>query len=272
MTKLHLFFRRNIRFYLHLDKTQRFAIQTVFLTAGILLTQLIWDDYRFLMVGILAVCAYALTIWSLSEDIKGIEWLMLFILPVLFTFSVSLFYFLLPARWIIRLSTTTIFAIGTYAILKAVNIYNVAVNRSIPLLRVAQTSGLLITLVVVFLVSNIVLSLKMPFWANSIVVFPLIFLLSLQSFWSITLENHISRNLLMNSLLVAVIVGEESIALSFWPLQLSTASLFFAATYYAVTGIIQQHLQGRLFRNTIREYIFAFIIAFALLLLTSSWG
>lgn len=272
MKKLDAIFKRSRKFYFHLDKTQRFALQTVILTAGILLTQLIWEDYRFLMVGILALVSYLLTLWSLSEKITGIERLMLFILPVFFTASVSLFYFLLPERWIIRLLITTTFAVGTYAVLKAENIYNVASNRSIPLLRVAQTSGLLITLVVVFFVSNIVLSLKMPFWANALVMVPLVFFLTLQSLWSITLEKYLSKELILQSFLVAGIVGEESIALSFWPLQLSTASLFFAATYYAIVGVIQQHLQEKLFRNTIREFIFAFAIAFVLLLITSSWG
>lgn len=272
MINIRSHLRKQRRFYVHLDKTQRFALQTCILTAGILTTQLIWQDYRFVMVGIIALVAYGLTAWSLSEDIKGIEWVTLFILPVLFTASVSIFYFLLPARWIIRLLLTSTFAIGTYAILKAENIYNVAVERSIPLLRVAQTSGLLITLVVVFFISNIVFSLKLPFWANSMFIMPLIFLLCVQSLWTITLEKKISKDVWFFSLLTAVIVGEESLAISFWPLSLSTAALFLAATYYSVVGIIQQHLQGRLFRNTIREYVFAYVIALILLLLTSSWG
>ena len=104
-------FKSKIRFlYLNsrrknsfLDKRQRFVIQTLFLTAGLLITQLIWQDVRFAMVVILSLFSYILTAWSLTEGVKGIEWYMLFILPVFFTLSVSLFYFLLPARWFIRI-------------------------------------------------------------------------------------------------------------------------------------------------------------------------
>src|SRR3989338_8883160 len=108
---------RTSRILLFLDKRERFALQTVILTVGVLTNQLIWQDYRFYMVDILSLFSYILTAWSLKEDVNGIEWILLFILPVLFTASVSLFYFLLPSRWIIRLATTVVFAVGTYAIL-----------------------------------------------------------------------------------------------------------------------------------------------------------
>jgi hypothetical protein len=260
------------QFVLILDKRQKFALQTVILTAGILMTQLIWEDYRFFMVGILSVFSYLLTVWSLTEDINGIEWLLLFILPVAFTASVSLFYFLLPSRWITRVTVTTIFAIGTYATLLVENIYNVAVERSIQLLRAAQSIGLLITLVVVFLIVNIVFSTRLYFWANSLILIPFIFILRLQSIWSIRLETKLSKEILIYSLMISLCIGEIVFALSFWPIQVATASLLIAASYYSLVGMIQLHLAGRFFKNTIREYILAFIFTFIVAFLTTSWG
>lgn len=257
---------------LSFEKRERFAIQTIALTAGILTTQLIWEDFRYTTVLALSAFTYGFTAWSLREDIKKMEWLFLFILPVFFTASVSLFYFLLPGRWISRLLIMVIFAVGMYAILLVENIYNVAAIRTIQLLRAAQSIGLLITLVTIFLFSNIIYSLRMDYWINMLLVIPVIFLLSLQSLWSINLEDRISFKLCLYSFIITLIIGELSHSLSFWPVTISAYALFITSGYYTLTGVVQQHLQEKLFRNTYKEYIFVLIFTFVLLLMTSKWG
>lgn len=265
-----------LRKFHFLDKQQRFVIQTVTLTAGLLIAQLIWTDYRFFMVLILAIVAYILTAWSLKEDVLGIEWLLLFILPVFFTASVSLFYFLLPGRWISRLITSTLFAVGTYAIVRCENIYNVAAERSIQLLRVAQTVGLLITLVVVFFSTIIVYSLRTPFWVNLLIFLPLTFILALQSLWTVKLETRLTLQLLLYSSIISLSVGEAVLVLSFWPIfkssGLSIAALFISSIYYSLTGLTQQYLMGRMFANTTREYIVPFLFMLVLLVFAARWG
>lgn len=255
-----------------LDKRQRFAVQTIILTAGVLITQLIWQDARFYMVGLLALTSYLLTAWSLREDIKGNEWFLLFILPVLFTASLSLFYFLLPGRWIIRLTTTVIFAVGTYAILLIENIYNVAAQRTIQLLRAAQSVGLLLTLLVIFLSSNIVYSLRLPFYFNFMLPFIFSFLLGLQSLWSINLNKKLDGQILIYSLLVGGGVGELSLVLSFWPINNPSYSLILSSAFYTIVGIVQSHFSERLFKNVIREYLTVFAFTFILMFLITKWG
>lgn len=259
-----------------LDKQQRFVIHTFSLTAGLLITQLIWTDYRFLLIFILALVSYILTAWSLKEDIKGTEWILLFILPVFFTVSVSLFYFLLPGRWISRLITTVIFAIGTYAIVRTVNIYNVAVERSIQLLRVAQTVGLLISLVVVFFSTIVIYSLRAPFGVNILFMMPIIFVLALQSLWSVKLEARFTKPLLIYSGIIALVIGEVIGSLSFWPIfrssGLAITALFICSIYYCLIGIVQHFLLGRMFANTVREYIISFLFMLILLISTARWG
>lgn len=257
---------------LFLDKRQRFAIQTIILTAGILMTQLIWEDYRFLMVGILSIASYILTVWSLTEDVSGVEWILLFILPVLFTTSVSLFYFLLPGRWFTRLVVTTIFAVGTYATLLVENIYNVAAERSIQLVRAAQSVGLLITLVIVFLSTNIVFSIRLYFWQNMALLAPVIFLLSLQSLWCIRLKPYFDRKLIVYSFLVSFTVGQLAFVLSFWPMQLASIALLTTVSFYVLVGVIQQYFLDRLFRDTVREYITVFIFTLLVAFFTTRWG
>lgn len=255
-----------------LDKRQRFALQTTVLTAGLLIAQLIWEDYRFIMVGVLAATSYIFTAWSLTEDVRKMEWLYLFILPVLFTASVSLFYFLLPPRWIFRLSTVIVFGIGIYATLLIENIYNVAIHRSIQLLRVAQSVGLLITLVVMFFSSNVIFSLKTHFFINMLFIMPISFLLALQSLWSMKLENNLSVSLVRNALVVTLAIGQVAAILSFWPIPLTTASLFIASSFYCLVSIMQHAVVDRLFPATIREFIIVFVFTFFVTLATASWG
>ena len=273
-------FKSKIRFlYLNsrrknsfLDKRQRFVIKTLFLTAGLLITQLIWQDVRFAMVVILSLFSYILTAWSLTEGVKGIEWYMLFILPVFFTLSVSLFYFLLPARWFIRIIILTIFSVGTYASLLVENIYNVAVDRSIQLLRAAHSIGLFITLIVIFLSANIVFSLRLPFYDNFFLVSIFVFILSLQSLWSVNLDQTISRKILLYSLTVGLAVGEVALVLSFWPIENATYSLLITCVYYVLIGILQLNLQEKLFFQSLKEYIRVFIIIILLSILVTRWG
>jgi len=228
------------------------------------------------MVFILSIFSYLLTAWSLKEDIVGVEWLLLFILPVFFTASMSLFYFLLPARWISRLTISAIFAIGTYAIVRAENIYNVAVQRSIQLLRVAQTVGLLITLSVLFLSAVVVFSLRLAFWQNMFILAPLAFVLALQSLWSVRLETKLTGQLFIYSTVLAIVIGEIAAVLSFWPVFKSSSfaivALFISSIYYSMVGMTQQYFLGRMFANTTREYIVPFFSMLILLIFSTRWG
>lgn len=260
------------KIYRFLDKRQRFALQTIILTAGVLLSQLIWDDFRFYLVIALALLSYILTSWSLTEDVKGAEWVLLFILPVLFTTSLSMFYFLLPSRWIVRLTMTVIFAVGTYAILLVENIYNVAAERSIGLLRAAQSVGLLATLIIIFLLSNIIYSLRLNYFYNVMMIAVISFVLSLQSLWSVKLEAKLDRVFLLYAFIISLGVGELALSLAFWPVDIALYSLLLTAGYYSLTGIIQQYFAERLFGNVTREYLTVFIFILLLTFFTTKWG
>lgn len=255
-----------------LDKRQKFAIETLVLTGGILLTQIMWTDYRFIMVFVLSLLSYGLTVWSLSEDIRRIEWIMLFILPVLYTASMSLFYFLLPERWISRIIITVGFSIGMYAILLVENILNVAADRSIQLIRAAHSVGFLLTLTTTLLFSTIIFSLRLAYWQNMIIMAGISFLLALQSLWAVNLETRITGRLILYSVLVAVGIGELSLILSFWPIENSAFSLLLAASFYTMVGIAQLWFQERLFLNNLKEYLWVIVFTLILTYVTTRWG
>ena len=262
-----------LRFQLfQLDKRERFAIVVLILTVGIFLSQLILSDIRFYLVIVLCIMSYGLTRWALREDIKKIEWITLFILPVFFTCFVSFFYFLLPERMISRIFTSVAFAVGMYAILLVENIYNVASQRSIQLLRAAHSVGFLLSLIVLYLCATVIYSLRLPFFANFIIFFSISFILSLQFLWSTRLESFISKKIILYAFITGVGVGELALVLSIWPIQAASFSLLISSGFYGLVGVSQLYLLERLFKPNIREYIIVFLFVFILCYFTTSWG
>lgn len=65
--------------------------RTRFLLIGGLIAILLWlstlapVDYRFGLSLAVSAMSYVLSVWVLFDDLKGIEWLTLMVLPVMFT-------------------------------------------------------------------------------------------------------------------------------------------------------------------------------------------
>lgn len=255
-----------------ITKRQKFVLVTVVLTFGLLIAQLVKSEFKFLVVGFLAVGTYFLTAWVLKEDLEGIEWLTLLILPTVYTLAVGFFYFLLPVRWITRLPVAFLYGVGIYALLLTENIYNVAAERTIQLLRAAQAVGFLLTLITAFLLWQTLSSLHLPFWGNFGGTFFLSLPLFCQALWTVKLEAKISQTLLLCTLFFSLILAEISLVFSFWPLPPVLASLFLTATMYALLGIGQQYFSQRLFGRAVGEFLAVVGVIFLVLLLTTQWG
>ncbi|MFH0863919.1 MAG: hypothetical protein V1858_02445 [Candidatus Gottesmanbacteria bacterium] len=270
--------KRIKKFYTHLShklfltKREKFGLIVGVLTGGLLLIQVLGPNFRYHLIIGLAVLTYVLFVWGLWEDLNGIEWLTLFILPITYVIAMPLFYFLLPVRWLTRLPIDIIFAVGIYAILLIENIYNVAAERTIQLLRAAHSVGLFLTLFTLFLLLNIIFSLHLPFAENFILIFIIYSLLSLQCLWAMKLEPKISWQLFIYCLIISLIGGELAIIFSFWPIQTIIESLFLTTIFYSLVGMIQQYLVERLFHRTVTEFISVSVVVFILVLITTIWG
>lgn len=255
-----------------ITKRQKFVSATVLLTFGLLVTQLLYSDLRFLIIGSLAGVAYLLSAWALKEDLSGIEWFTLLALPFLYTLAVGFSYFLLPVRWITRLPVAVLFGVGMYALLLTENIYNVAAVRTIQLLRAAHAVGFLITLITAFLLFQTFLTFHLPYWSNFLGIFLISLPLVLQALWAIELEEGITKNVAILSLFYSLIVAEIALSFSFWPVNISLLTLFLVATIYSLLGVGQQYLIGRLTRKTIIEFFLVPLFIFLILIIGSRWG
>lgn len=256
---------------LTITKRQQFVILTAILTLGLIFTQLVSVDLRYPMVILLSIFAYLLTAVGLREDLTGNEWITLLTLPTLFTAGIAFFYFLLPVRWLTRLPVAAFYAVGIYALLLTENIYNVAIIRTIALLRAAHSIGFLLTNITFYLLVQTLFASQFLIWINSVTVFVISFFLFLQLFWSVNLESKITRPLRNLCLILAVSMAQISWVISLIPAQSTLLALFLTTCFYSVAGLAQQYLQEKLYRKTVNEFAVVTSIVFILLIIGTHW-
>lgn len=252
-------------------KRQQFVIITGLLTAVLMLTQLASLDFRYPMVGVLAILSYVLCAFGLRDDLRGHEWMTLLILPSFFTAAVAVFYFLLPTRWLTRLPIVALYAVGMYALLLTENIYNVAAARTIALLRAAHSVGFLLTLATFFLLAQTILAYRFSGWLNAVLIGLITYPLTIQILWATTLESRIGKSVKELTFIVTLICIEIAWIFSFWPVRTTLLALFLTTVFYGLVGMGQQYLSDRLYKRTVWEFFGVVAIVFAILLLTTNW-
>lgn len=262
---------RRINRRLTISKRQQFVIVTLLCTFGLLLTQIVSPEFRYITVFGLSIITYVLCAFVLREDLSGIEWFTLLSLPTLFTAAIAVFYFLLPVRWLTRIPVVVIYGICMYALLLTENIYNVAANRTIALLRAAHTVGFLLTLVAFFLLIQTVLSIRTNAFINVLGAGSIAFILSYQILWSVVLESTWNKRILAISIAISCVIAQFAWVLSFWPITTTIEALFLTTCLYAMVGMGQQYLQEKLYKKTVTEFLIVTAIIFAIVILSTNW-
>ncbi len=256
---------------LGISKRQQFIAVTLILTAGLLLTQLSGGEWRYPLVVALSVLAYGLSAFALRDDLNKAEWLTLLTLPTLFTAAVATFYFLLPERWLTRIPVAGLYAIGMYGLLLTENIYNVAANRTIALLRAAHSVGFLLTLLTFFLLVQTVLAFRLPGIINAVVTGVISWLLIVQSLWAMELEGKIGKRTWQLALILSVAIAQATWGLSLWPVKTTLLALFLTTFLYSTTGMAQQYVADRLYKRTVIEFFSVTFFVLCVVLVTTHW-
>ena len=262
---------KRIKRRITISKRQQFVITTLLCTLGLLLTQIVSSEFRFVTVAGLSVATYILCAFVLREDLAGIEWFTLLSLPTLFTAAIAVFYFLLPVRWLTRIPVVLVYAVCMYALLLTENIYNVAANRTIALLRAAHTVGFLLTLVAFFLLSQTILSIRSNSFMNALGAGIVTFIFSYQILWSVVLEARFDKRILSISIAIACVIAQFAWILSFWPILITIEALFLTTCLYAMVGMGQQYLQEKLYKKTVTEFLIVTGIIFAIVIISTNW-
>jgi hypothetical protein len=210
---------------------------------------------RYYLIFILAGIAYLLSLWSLWKGMTKTKAVILLTLPIFYCISVLGFYFLFrEIRWLTRVPAAVFFGFSFYCLLLAQNVFNVASDRTIPLYRAASAVNFVYTIFTSILLSSVIFSLNLEFYWNFILVTLISFPLILQSLWSVKVEK-VNALIIIYSVIIAFLLGEVALSLSFWQTSPFIRSLFLNTIGYVLLGILQDYLHERVNRRVIWEYI-----------------
>lgn len=255
-----------------MTKRKRFIVTATILSLGFITMQLVADQFKIAGLIGLSFLTIPFLAWSLREGLGFNMTLVVFILPFLFTLGVGFFWFLLPSSVFARIPISVLFGFGIYALSLTLNIYTVSAIRTIALLRAARGVGFVLTLLTLFLLFDTVLSLRWWAYLTSGIVFLLSVPMFLQGFWSFDLEHTFTKKLLTMSLISSLVMAEVTAIIFFWPVGVVVGSLFLTVTGYILLGLGQAEIEGRLFKQTVREYL---IVGFSVLIgmfLATRWS
>lgn len=272
-----------------MSKRTRFILVSGILTVCLWLTTLASVDYRFGLYLAISGLAYILAVWVLFDDLKGLEWITLMILPTMFTFGCGLFSNFLPMAvprmfgrafqlessillaGVFRIVYFMLFAVGMYGILLIENIFSVASIRTIQLFRAAKSVNFILTLVSSLFFYTAALSFKLPFWWVMIMVFGVSFILCFPSLWSVDLKNNLVKDAIRYSLAVSWVTSFTSGVLSFWPVKAFMGGLMITSLLYGLLGIMEQRLSTRVYVESLVEYGVTVAIIMIIGFFTTSW-
>jgi hypothetical protein len=252
-------------------RREKFVLAAGLLSLGLLLVQAVGVEWRYLAFGGFMVVTYLVSAWALADDLQAHEWLTILPFPALYAGSVSLFYFLLPSAFLTRVAILALFGGGMYGLFLTSNIFSVAKGRTIQLLYAAHAVGLFFTLFTSILFTNAIFSLRLPFYANALLVGLVHFPLVMMSLWSIKLENHISRMIINFSSLLTLVLMELVILFSLLPLPAWHSALFVMGVLYIGLGVLQSQIRERLFQNTANEYSLVAVLLGVIFFILFPW-
>jgi len=252
-------------------KRQKFVVSSLLLSLGFVLMVATQGQSGFLGIGLLTLLTVVLFYWSLMEGIGKNATAIVLVLPTLFTLGVGLFWFLLPSGLFTRLPVAVLYGAGVYALLLTSNILTVSAIRTIALLRAAKGVGFVLTLFTSFLLYDAVLSLRAAQWTNALLIFAISILLSLQALWVSKLGYQLSMGIVRYSLVFSYALALVGIFLYFWPVTVVVGSLFLTVSLYLLLGLGQAQVEGRLFRQTSREYLLVGAAVFVAMFFATHW-
>jgi len=244
----------------------------LFLTVVLITTQTVEISLRYQVMVFLGASTMFLSIFALWGELSGIKYFLLLFLPVYFVMGSTLFYFLLPVRWLTRLPFALVFGISVYLLMLTSNIYNVAAIRTIGLLRAAHAVGLLFSLVSIFFLANVLFSFHLPFYLTVPILVVLTFPLYLVGLWSFELAEYVSQRVLLYAGIFSLLTAQIVLVLSFWPIMPINRALVVSTIMYVLLGLSQFEFAEKLKRRIVYEHVIVASIVAVIVFITTRWG
>jgi len=255
------------------NKRRLFIVATLIITVLYFLSQLAPFELRYQAILILTAVSeiyFFLVFRKVAKKKKNA--LSATFLPISFLVGISLFSFLFFQGLIWQIVFLLIFAFGLYTLFLIENLFLVSAEfKSVPLYRAASTVSFLLTLISAFFLFDVLFSFRLAAWFNGLAVALISFFLLAHFFWATKLSESVKGNNLILSSVFSLIMGEMSIAISFWPVGVSKASLYLVSLFYVFGGVAEAFCRQRLFKKTIWEFFWVGLGTFLALFLVTSW-
>lgn len=257
-------------------KRQKLIVSASLLGAMLLLSQSVPGPFKYLAISLFVMITIIFAIWCLKEDLDGVGFLTLITLPTCYSAAVGLSFFLLPDRWFIQLPVAILYSTGMYLILLTENVFNVAAIRTIELIRVAHAAGHLFTVVISFLLFNIIYSFHLDPFFHTVAIALVTAILILQNVWSIELKETIEPRVILYTILLTFAVAQIALILSLWPVGTTIGAIFLSLVINILLGVTREYFMRRLNGQVLLEFVAVSIIIilfflFFVLIILNSW-
>lgn len=250
--------------FLFVSKRQKFVISVIVLSLILFFSEHLFGRSGIYIVSLFSLLTGVFLFWGVRLDLKDNFSPQIFILPFFYSLACGLFYFLFPARFLTRVIMTSLYALGLYSLLLAVNIFVVSSIRTIALLSSARTVSFVVTLLSYLFLSNVIFSLHTNVFLTAFLIFVLSFPLVLESIWTYTLEKRLQFFELFWVLALTICLVEVAFILWFWSLIPIIIALFLTGFFYIIVGLSQVWLEKRLFKSVMWEYIWVGVLVFTI--------
>lgn len=254
------------------DKRQRLVFAVAIITLFNFLIILFPINIALILIPLDVIIVYIATYVALLEDIEHIEWVVLFILPVYLAVSLLLFYYLLPVRWLTRIPYLLVLSIAMYASILSENIFNVGVEKSLPLYRAAYSVSNFLSLLAFFLLYTVLYSFRLNFLLNFFFGLLLAWPLFFHSIWSANPKAVLEERIYKFATIVTTLLSGAIFFLNFIPIKTNIYALYTVAIFYLLSGITQEIINDTAFKERVREYLIVFSVLSVLVFLSASWG
>lgn len=254
-----------------IDKRQKFVLAVFFLSVVLFISEYQFGKFGVAVSIFMAIMTNVFLYWAVKDDLKeNFSW-SVFILPLFYSLSFSLFYFLIPARLLFRLMLTGAYAFGLYSLFLSQNIFIVSGIRTIALLSGARIVSFVITLISYFFLTNILFTLHLHLIPTLLILMMYTFPLILQSIWTYILQKTV-QSVQLWVLGLTICILEVTALLWFWPSNPTVTALFLTGFLYTLVGLSHIWFEKRLFRGVLWEYIWVGVAVFLVLIAFTSWG
>ena len=229
-------------------------------------------EYLWIAMILLVTLSYFLTWFALLQDIKGVEWLLLFLIPMAWTACWYAFFYFIPMRLIVRFALSLAYPFIFYTLISAMNIFNVGVEKSIQLHRAAHAANTFLVTFVYFLFVEILFPIGFPWYGFCFVTTLFTYFLTLQVFWANDPGQGMKKEVIHLARYVSVIMAIFSILFYLLPFLVDTTrSVIMGGIFYILTNLLSTYTDKVLWRQRLREFVVVLIILVATTIFTLRW-